>query len=147
MNGKLVQLDIVPGNARIVNNPPDEGALDIEFSDASGLFSGMRKRRKQRQARRDLRVKSKAQARLYRNKAKIEQAKAQQIAAQSMGKTEGDVALAQAIASGEKSGKSKKGLSTGAKVGIGLAVLAVLGVATYFIINSRKGKLAKVKAK
>jgi hypothetical protein len=41
----------------------------------------------------------------------------------------------------------KKGLSLGAKIGIGVGVLAVVGVLVYFITSSKGGKAVKVSKK
>lgn len=117
----------------------------------NAIGSKFRKQQKKRQRRRDLRTKSKAKARETRAraretsaKAKIQQAKAQQLSAKASEKAvASDVALAEALkvsAPPIAVEPEKKGLSMGAKIGIGVGVAVVLGVAGFFIWKSMKNK-------
>jgi len=105
-----------------------------EFFNAGGLFSGMKKRKDQRQKRRDLRTKSKAEARLIKAGAKEKNAQAQVESAKAMSTSaasDGD--LAKALA-----GKKQKGMSAGVKIAIGVGVAAVLGLVVFFVIKKKK---------
>ena len=110
-----------------------------EMSYAGGLFGNFRKNQAKRQARRDLRTQSKAAARQTKAGAKDKLATAQQMAATASEKgVAADVEMAKALG---KSAPKDKGMSTAAKVGIALAVVAVVGVAGYFIYKKmKKGK-------
>lgn len=124
----------------------DGDADDFYNARGGGLFSNYRKNQKIRQKRRDDKNKSKNQARQTRGEAskmkadaKQRQGDAQIESAKAMGKgVEGDVALANALAKNQP--EESKGLSLGAKIGIG-AVVLILGVAGYFIYKKmKKGK-------
>lgn len=116
---------------------PAEGPAD-EFSYAIGDKKGRKEKRKARIER----IRSKNKARETRAQSKIEQAKSQQMMADSLSKTgAGDAELAKALAS-PSSSKKTKGLSTGAKIGIAVGILAVLGIGTYMILKSKKVKTA-----
>lgn len=114
-----------------------------EYYNAGGLLKNFRKNQAKRQARRDLRTKSKAelrsakgQAKMTKADAKVGLAEAQKKSAEALGKgTEGDIAMANALANKPA---EKTGLSTGAKVGIAVGVVAVLGVVGYFIYKKMK---------
>jgi hypothetical protein len=97
-------------------------------------------RRRMRAERKNIRTQSKADARVSKAGAKQTSAEAQRTAAESLGKdSQADVELARAIATSPV--QQKKGLSTGAIVGITLGGLAVVGLITYFVIKSKnKGK-------
>lgn len=96
-------------------------------------------RRRMRAERKNIRTQSRADARVSKAGAKQTSAEAQRTAAESLGKdSQADVELARAIATKPE---EKKGLSTGAIVGITLGGLAVVGLITYFVIKSKnKGK-------
>lgn len=114
-------------------NEPHSNVLGFRSS------SERKKMRADRQNRRNLRTQSKAEARLTKAGAKQTQADAQKEAATSLGKDDkGAIALAGALS---KKGAKKKGLSTGAKWGIGIGAALVLGVAGYLIYKKmKKGK-------
>ncbi len=79
--------------------------------------------------RRDLRAKSKAEERTIQAKSQLEAAKA-------MGKSAaGDAAIARALKSSDK---KEKGMSTTAKIAIGVGALLVLGIVGFVLI--RRGK-------
>jgi hypothetical protein len=68
---------------------------------------------------------------------KLEEAKAQSETARSIGKgAEAELEIAKTLA--KQTPEVKKGLSTGAKIGIAVGILAVVGVVAYFIIKKRK---------
>jgi hypothetical protein len=93
--------------------------------------------RADRQNRRNLRTQSKADARLTKAGAKQTQADAQKEGAIALGKEDkGAIALAGTLS---KKG-AKKGMSTGAKIAIGVGAAAVLGVVGYLIYKKVKGK-------
>lgn len=118
-----------------------------DFYPAEGCSNAYGSRRKKRDEMKDRKMKlreqrvgSKADARTTRSDAKKEEAFAKQKMADSLAtSTQGDVALANALA---KTGGSKKekGLSTGAKIGIAVGVLALLGFGTYMIMKNKKLK-------
>lgn len=96
---------------------------------------------KARKARQDARAK----ARQTKADAKVIQAKAQQSAATSLNDNSGDIANAQALqalASAPIAGASKKGMSTGVKVGIGLGITAVVGIIIFVVVKKMKHKKA-----
>ena len=125
---------------------------DGDYSNAGGLFKNFRKNQAKRQARRDLRTKSKADARKTKANAKIETAKAKQTQAKAQVESakaskEGaktDLAMAEALKSSTPTPEEepKKGLSMGAKIGIGVGVAVVLGVVGFIIYKKMKGKKA-----
>ena len=139
---------LVRYQVRDANNPitdvsygePDEYYNAAGEENHSNLFEGMKRRRAQRQARKDLRTKSKAEARLIKAGAKQTGAEAQKEAAVAMGKTEGDVALAKALTAPKAKSSKAKGLSTGAKIGIGVGVALVVGVIAFVIIKKKNKK-------
>lgn len=137
---------------------PSWNKADGDYSNAGGLLKGTfidskkrarrraRKESKQdeRQMRRTERTLSKADARKTKAGAKATAAEGQRLAAESMGKeSQSDVALAQALA--QKPAETSKGLSTGAKIGIALGVLAVLGVGVYFVMKKKSNSVATSK--
>jgi hypothetical protein len=142
-------------------NLPSFSKADGDYSEArgrGGLFSGTildkkerarRRARKEsrqdeRQLRRTERTMSKSDARKTKAGAKATTAEGQRLAAESLGKeSQSDVALAQALA--QKPAETKKGLSTGAKVGIALGVLAVLGVGVYLVMKNKSTAVAPAK--
>ncbi len=124
----------------------NDGDAD-DYYNAGGMFSNYRKQQKERQKRRTDRSKSRNEARKTRGEAskmradaKQRQGDAQIESAKSMGKgVEGDVALANALAKNQP--EESKGLSLGAKIGIGAGIVLILGVAGYFIYKKmKKGK-------
>jgi hypothetical protein len=143
--------------ASFMNLPSFKNA-DGDYSNAGGFLSGTmldkkeRARRrslredkqKQRQERRNLRTSSTAEARLTKAGAKQTAAEGQKAAAESLGKeSQSDVALAQALS--QKPADAPKGLSTGAKVGIALGVLAILGVGVYLVMKNKSTAVAPAK--
>lgn len=143
-------------NYVVANGLQNVGGNEInEFFQAEGeveeyynFFGLDAKSRAQRQARKDLRVKSKAEARgikaqgqLQKNLSKRDQAKAQQMSAKASEKgVAGDIALANALAKDSPSGGSEKGMSTGAKIGIAVGVAVVLGIIGFVIYKKMKKK-------
>ena len=134
--------------ATFMNLPSFKNA-DGEYSNAGGLFKGTvldkkeRARRRgrrearqdERQARRTERTMSTAEARRVKAGAKATTAEGQKLAAESLGKeSQSDIALAKAISSNPS---EKKGLSTGAIVGIVIGSLALIGTVAYFVIKSK----------
>jgi hypothetical protein len=132
---------------------PADGLVDGDSMDGEDLMfaCGMsnasgKSRRKRRQetqdrrlAMRESRTSSKADTRKTKAQSKLEKSIADQKMADSLGKTvAGDVALADAL--GKTAPKTKKGMSTGAKIGIALGVLAVLGAVGYFVYKAAKKK-------
>lgn len=118
---------------------------DLSFSCGMSNASGKsrRKRRQENQDRRlamrEERTSSKADTRKTKAQSKLEKSIADQKMAESLGKTvQSDVALADAL--GKTAPKTKKGMSTGAKVGIAIGVVVVLGAVGYFIYKARKKK-------
>ncbi len=96
-----------------------------------------RSRRKARQRRRNLRLKSKARERELQAQAQIE-------AAKSLGKeSQSDIELAKALSAPSPDSsrvEDKKGLSTGAKIGIGVGIVAVIGVIGFIVYKRMKAK-------
>lgn len=103
------------------------------YSEVGGLKRASKKFRenqKKRQARRDIRT-----------QAKLLDAQGRKAVSESLGKdTKSDVLMAKALANTSKTSPDKKGLSNGAKIGIVVGSLAVLGVIGYFIYKKSKGK-------
>lgn len=98
-------------------------------------------RKAQRQTRRDLQTKSRTDARAGRTQAKLSQADTQAQLSRQMGvETESDKALAQAMLKGAETTPEKTGMSTGAKIGIAVGVLAVLGVIGFVVYKKMKAK-------
>jgi hypothetical protein len=83
----------------------------------------------QREQRKDMRA-----------QAKLEQAKGQRAAGESLGKeSQSDIELAKSLGAGDTSAKTpQKGMSTTTKVLIGVGVLAVLGIGAYMITRGKK---------
>lgn len=117
-----------------------EGESDLDgeysaegFSEAGGLkrlSKNFRANQKKRQARRDTRT-----------QAKLLDAQGRKAVSESLGKdTKSDVLMAKALANTSKTSPDKKGLSNGAKIGIVVGSLAILGVIGYFIYKKTKGK-------
>lgn len=124
----------------------NDGDAD-DYYNAGGLFKNYRKQQSERQKRRTERSKSKNEARKMRGEAsktradaKVGMSEAQKLSAKASEKgVEGDVALANALAKNQP--EESKGLSLGAKVGIGAGIVLVLGVVGYFIYKKmKKGK-------
>jgi hypothetical protein len=129
--------------------------LEEEISEARGLFSRSRRRmdergrqreqrRSQREERRDRAQQSRAAARELRAQSKLEQAKGQRAAGESLGKeSQSDIELAKSLGVGAPSPTTpQKGMSTTTKVLIGVGVLAVLGIGAYMLMKG-KGKSGK----
>jgi hypothetical protein len=128
---------------------------DGDYSNAGGLLRKFKKatkgsildknerarRRGRREARQDERQARKTERVMSKSQARTTKADAQKLASESLGKeSQSDIALAQALSQPVKP-VEKKGLSTGAIVGITLGGLAVVGIITYFVIKSKnKGK-------
>lgn len=122
--------------------------IDEEMSDARGFFSrrDREKRRQQREGRRSKRQErfkagqeSRAEARRLRSQAKLEAAKGQRAAGESLGReSQSDIELAKSIGAGAPAGATPdKGMSTTTKVLIGVGVLAVLGIGAYFVMKKK----------
>ena len=108
------------------------------MSEAGGflgkLREGSKKRQAARQERRKTRSESRAEARKLRSQARLEQAQGQRVAAESLGKdSQSDIELAKAL----QTKNDSKGLSMGAKIGIGVGVVAVLGLITFLAVRRR----------
>lgn len=130
----------------------DNDTVD-DFYNAGGLMSNFRKNQKRRQDRRDLKAESKASLRVAKGESKVNKSvakvkkadakiglsDAQKASAEAMGKgTEGDVALANALASKPQ---EKAGMSMSLKVGIGAGVVLVLGIIGFVVYKKmKKGK-------
>jgi hypothetical protein len=126
-----------------------------EFYNArGGLFGNFRKNQKKRQARRDLRTKSKAEARKTRTqagvlkaKAKQDQAKAQvESAKASQLGVQADTLMAQSLgASAPQPEQPSTGMSKGLKIGLivgGVVLLGVIGFIVYKSMAKKGGKTA-----
>lgn len=162
MDGEVLDFEVMNASSPIGANLKEDYDTTFwtgeDFNNASGRFRKERARRRklreekqqQRQDRRNLRTSSKAEARQIRAtakqtkaEAKIGEADAKKEMAKGLQDQSGDIALANALASkpAETPSAEKKGLSTGAKIGIGVGVLAVLGVVGYMLYKkSQKGK-------
>lgn len=122
--------------------------LEEEMSEARGWFERGRrqreKRRSQREQRRDRAQQSRASARELRAQSKLEQAKGQRAAGESLGKeSQSDIELAKSLGAGAPPSKTpQKGMTTTTKVLIGVGVLAVLGIGAYMLMKG-KGKSGK----
>lgn len=169
MDGEVLSYDSVTATQNIGGIKFNEDYLTDYFNadgeDGDDFYDGklenyenaigkkFRQQQKKRQRRRDLRTKSKAKARETRAraretsaKAKIQQAKAQQLSAKASEKSvASDVALAEALKVSAPTTpiEEKKGLSMGAKIGIGVGIAVVLGVAGFFIWKATKGAKGK----
>ncbi len=118
---------------------------DDDYYNAGGIMGGFRKAQAKREKRRALREKSKADARVEKAKAKQTMANAQVESAKAMAKgTEGDIALAKSLEAKADSEPVKEGMSAGVKIGIGVALVLVLGVVG-FIVYKKMGKKGKGK--
>ncbi|HRH52613.1 MAG TPA: hypothetical protein PLN38_04805 [Chitinophagales bacterium] len=105
---------------------PDMTTYD--FHDFLGFGKGARERRAMKREKNQLKF-----------GAKNTLAQAQLESAKQQGKiAESDNALASKIAASSPNSTKKSGLSMGAKIGIGVGILAVLGTITYFIITKKK---------
>ena len=140
----LIEYDAQLALSPVKGNPFDEDNFypaDGEHLNASGIFN-----RKERERRRKLREKRKSDRQANRNimakskaDARTTQANAGKLAAESLGKeSKSDIELAKALSS--SGSKQPKKLSTGAKIGITVSVVAVLGVVGYFIYRAAKKK-------
>lgn len=117
-----------------------EGESDLDgeysaegFSEAGGLkrlSKNFRANQKKRQTRRDTRT-----------QAKLLDAQGRKAVSENLGKeNKSDILMAKALANNSKTAPAKQGLSNGAKIGIVVGSLAVLGVIGYFIYKKTKGK-------
>lgn len=168
LSGEVINYDIIPAINKVTNNPFDddnfypacgcssaegeessfdadsnfdaESGADGEFSEASGLFKNFHKNQKIRQKRRDEKQKSKAQARVLKSKAKLGLADAQKTAAKSLQDKSGDIEMAEALAKSAPAAEEKTGMSTGLKIGIGVGIVAVLGVIGFVVYKKMKKK-------
>ena len=92
----------------------------------------------ERQKRLNIRAKSNAEKRVNVSKSKMDTAKANKLAAASLGKeSQSDIELAKALAASAGVKETKK-LSTGAKVGIGVGVALVLGIGGFLLYKKLK---------
>jgi hypothetical protein len=124
--------------------------LEEEISEARGLFGRSRRRRdergrqreqrrSQREERRDRAQQSRAAARELRAQSKLEQAKGQRAAGESLGReSQSDIELAKSLQAQVGPTQEKKGMSTTTKVLIGVGVLAVLGIGAYMLTRGKK---------
>lgn len=147
MDGEVVSYEMGYGLGSPKKYNVEEGFMNAEaeiddYFNAIGdgrLRRNMEKKSKQRQDRRNERTQSKADARRTRTQSKIELAKAQQESAKaSQLGVQADVAMAKAL--GKNQPKEEKGLSTGAKVGIAVGVVAVLGIVGFIVYKKMKKK-------
>lgn len=154
MDGEVVNLEVMTPNSDYTNSYnedyPNEfwEGDDFNFADGNRAKTTLNKigknvfgkktifnaderarRRERRQARKDTRVGARSQK-------KILQAQAQSDVAKSLGDQSGDIALAKAL--GTPQAEQKKGLSTGAIIGITLGGLALVGAIVYFAIKKNK---------
>lgn len=157
----VVEMEDLSGQAQIRSNhfdmdllSPDQGVDWVnaagkpapkKAAKKGGLFAGMRERQAQRQARRTLRTESKADARIMKAEAKqtkatakIGEAKAKSDTAKALAKGD-DKALLAALKT-PKAAPIETGMSTGAKIGIAVGIVAVLAIGTFVIIKMRKKK-------
>lgn len=158
MDGVL-HLQDLSGQAQIRTNPLDLDVLSPDqpndYVNASGkLFKGMKDRRKQRQSRKNLKTKSKADARTLRARAgntragaKVISAQAQDSAARALGSSSESSApnslpLQEPLNVKDTTGLSKEagGMSTGLKIGIGVGAVVLLGTIGFFVWKASKGK-------
>jgi hypothetical protein len=124
--------------------------LEEEISEARGLFGRSRRRRdergrqreqrrSQREERRDRAQQSRAAARELRAQSKLEQAKGQRAAGESLGReSQSDIELAKSLQAQVGPTQEKKGMSTTTKVLIGVGVLALLGIGAYMLTRGKK---------
>lgn len=110
-----------------------------------GLIPNRKQLEQMRQARmqrRNLKAKAKVQTQNTKAKAKLVNAQAQKAAAQNINReSKSDIALANALAGSAPKTKApagKKGLSTGAIIGISVAGVALVGTVVYLIVKKRK---------
>jgi hypothetical protein len=114
------------------------------YSNALGGFLPNKAERQankaRRQARRDVRVQSKADARVAKGNSKVGNAKAQQIAAAALSAgNQPDVNnITAPLAYVPPTPEEKKGLSMGAKIGIGVGAAALLGLIGFAIYKMSK---------
>lgn len=123
--------------------PRDEDYDSAEGADEFSLASGKRtsKRTRKRSGRLGQFLSRAQDNRAAKLKVKAEEAKANQIAAKSMGNTSGDVALANALAKSAPKSEKSEGMSKGMKIGLVVGGLALLGVIGFVIYKkSKKGK-------
>ena len=135
-----IHLQDLTGSAQLSENDPfDQDAMSIEsggFLNASGRLRGKlanigKNRQKNKAARRNLINKFID----TKGKTSLENAKAQTLAAKNAGKT--DPALVAALNQPTPTPTTPIGMSTGAKVAIGIGIAALIGV-TIFIIKKKK---------
>jgi hypothetical protein len=119
--------------------------FDGEEEGYSNLFKGLKKSSKERQKRKLIKTKAKAQAKTTRADAKKTSAQAKKgeaVAKQLSAKASeagvaGDIALAGALKS-DGATTEKKGLSTGAWIGIGVGAVVVIGGIIFAVVKSKK---------
>jgi hypothetical protein len=136
-----------------VNNTefPETTDIMLEFSNASGRLKrkakkktgGMRKRRTTRLARKDNRQKARIDARSRRLDIKDKEAETQRKVAEKIGTTSPEEAkLIEQLAKDVQNPapQTKTGLSKGAKIGIGIGVVAVVGLIAFVVIRKMNSK-------
>lgn len=106
--------------------------LASEFSNAFG--DGIRARRERRNSKR----KSKDEARILKAKAKLAEQNAKIVMAKEGAK--GDIAMAKSLATPPPTKGSKKPMSTGVKIAIGVGAVLVLAGIGLVIYKMKKGK-------
>jgi hypothetical protein len=162
MDGDVINYDAVSATQNI-GGKYGQFAEDLTIGDDDDFYGGdgdyssaigknFRKNQAKRQARRNLRTKSKADARKTKADAKIQTAKAKgtqakaQIEAAKASKegVKADIAMADALKSTAPIAEEpKKRLSMGVKIGIGVGVAVVLGVVGFIIYKKMKGNKGK----
>lgn len=166
LDGEVQNLEVLNGLSNMNDNMIESYPNDFDNEESMSFFEGdddfynakgSRKKRKnerarrrglrekkqaQRQARRDKGAEARSQAKIGRTKAKLTQADTQKEIASKLGvETESDKALAQAMLKGAETTPEKKGMSTGAKIGIAVGVVAILGIIGFVVykkMNSKK---------
>lgn len=147
LDGEVIDYEVVSGLSNIGDRQPDgdnfanaEGDyLDVPFSKFEGEFSNLfglpgRKERARRRKIREGRKQQRIDLRGKRIATKQTAADAQKIASTSLTDKSGDIAMANALANSAPGADTPpSGMSTGAKVGIvvGVLALAVVGFIVY----------------
>lgn len=119
-------------NAPVGPTKGDVNYYDPDFSNATGRLKGTILDKNERQRRRSVREKNTSTRVNSKAAAKQTNAKAQELAAKGLGSPSASVKLPSAPPA------VKSGLSTGAKIGIGVGALLVVGVITFLIIKKKK---------
>lgn len=111
----------------------------MDGEETSGFIRRLKKRTAARQQRKLIKTQSKAAARTAKADAKKGEAVAKQLSAKaSEAGVKGDIALADALKEKPTEASAKKGLSTGAWIGIGAGVLALVGLGAWLLLKKKK---------